>query len=92
LVSTSTLTARASRKVQSDVQKRGGARMRAYWRRQKKLEDPISIAEAIRIGDPTCDDDAHLNYFNATEIDVWNGDPKHVIGVIPDFNKLDIED
>ena len=26
------------------------------------------------------------------EIDVWNGDPEHVIDVIPDFTRLNIED
>jgi hypothetical protein len=35
---------------------------------------------------------AHLNYVTATGIDVWNGDPEHVIDVIPDFTKPDIED
>ena len=35
---------------------------------------------------------AHLNYITATGIDVWNGDPEHVIDVIPNFTKPDIED
>jgi hypothetical protein len=35
---------------------------------------------------------AHLNYVTATGIDVWNDDPEHVIDVIPDFTKPDIED
>ncbi len=35
---------------------------------------------------------AHLNYVTATGIDVWNGDPEHVIDVIPDRTKPDIED
>ena len=34
------------------------------------LEDPVNIAEAIRIGAPTCDVNAHVNYVNATGIDV----------------------
>ena len=34
----------------------------------------------------------HLNYVTATGIDVWNGDPEHVVDVIPDFTKPDIED
>ncbi len=38
----------------------------------KKLDDPVKIAEAIRIGAPTCDVNAHLNYIIATGIDVWN--------------------
>ncbi len=49
------------------------------------LDDPVNIAEAIRIGAPTCDDNAHLNYVTATSIDVWNGDPEHVLDVIADF-------
>jgi hypothetical protein len=35
---------------------------------------------------------AHLNYVTATGIDVRNDDPEHVIDVIPDFTKPDIED
>ena len=35
---------------------------------------------------------ANLNYVTATGIDVWNGDLEHVIGVILDFTKPDIED
>ena len=41
------------------------------------------MVEAIRIGAPTCDVNACLNYVIATGIDVWNGDPEHVIEVIP---------
>ena len=85
-------TARASREVQSDAQQREAARARASKRREHKLDNPVNIAEAIRIGAPTCEVNAHLNYVNATGIDVWNGDPEHVIDVIPDFTKPDIED
>ena len=78
LVITSARTARASREVQSDAQQREAARARAIKRRQQKLDDPVNIAEAIRIGAPTCDVNAHLNYVTATGIDVWNDDPEHV--------------
>ncbi len=57
-----------------------------------KPDDPVNIAEAIRIGAPTCDVNAHINYVTTTGIYVLNGDPKHVIDVIPDFTKPDIED
>ena len=50
------------------------------------------MAEAVRIGAPTCGVNAHLNYATATGIDVWNGDREHVIGVISNFTKPDIED
>ena len=43
-------TARASREVQSNAQQREAARGRAIKRRQQKLDDPVNIAEAIRIG------------------------------------------
>ena len=47
----------------------------------------------IRFGAPACDVNANLNLVTATGIDVSNnGDPEHVIGVIPDFSKPDIED
>ena len=59
--------ARASREVQSDAQQREAARARANKRRQQKLDDPVNIAEAVRIGAPTCDVNAHLNYVNATD-------------------------
>jgi len=78
-------TARASREVQSNAQQREAARGRAIKRRQQKLDDPFNIAEANRIGAPTCDLNAHLKYFIATGIDVWNGDPEHVIDVMPYF-------
>jgi hypothetical protein len=58
----------------------------------KKLDYPVNMAEAIRFGAPTCDASAHLNYVTTTGIDVWNIDPEHVIDVIPDFIKTDIED
>jgi hypothetical protein len=58
---------------------------------EKKLIGPIDIVEAIRIGAPTCDINVHLNYAIATGIDVWNDDPEHVIDVIHDFTKPDIE-
>ena len=35
---------------------------------------------------------SHLNYVAATGLDVLNGDPEHVIYVIPDFTKPDIEE
>jgi hypothetical protein len=50
------------------------------------------MAKAIRIGARTCDVNAHFNFVTATVIDVRNGDPEHVIDVIPYFSKLDIED
>ena len=34
---------------------------------------------------------AHLNYVTAAGIDVWNDDPEHIIDVIPDLTKPDIE-
>jgi hypothetical protein len=91
-VISSARTARASREVQSDAQQREAAQGRAIKRR-KKPDDPVNITEAVRIGAPTCDVNAHLNYVTATGIDAWNGDPEHVIDVIPsDFTKPDIED
>jgi hypothetical protein len=40
-----------------------------------------------------CDVNAHLNYVFATGIvDVWDGEPEHVIDVIPNFTKPDIKD
>ena len=62
-------TARASREVQSDAQQLEAARARAIKRRQHKLEDPVNIAESVRIGAPTCDVNAHLNYITATRIE-----------------------
>jgi hypothetical protein len=50
------------------------------------------MAEAIRIGALPCDINARLNYVIATGFDMWNGDPEHVIVVIPNLTKLDIED
>ena len=59
----------------------------------KKMDDHVNTSEAIRIGAPTCDVIAHLEkYDNVPGIDVWNSDPKHVIDVITDFSKPDIED
>ena len=49
----------------------------------QKLMDPVNIVKAIHNGAPTCVVNAHLNYVTATRIDVWNGDPEHVIDVIP---------
>ncbi len=41
------------------------------------------MAESIRIGASACDiNNAHLNYVVATGINMWNGDPEHVIDVI----------
>jgi hypothetical protein len=37
---------------------------------KKKMNDPISITKVVRIGAPTCDVNAHLNYVTATGIDV----------------------
>jgi hypothetical protein len=91
-VISSARTSRASREVQSNAQPREAARARAIKRRQQKLYDPVNAAEDVEIGAPTCDVNAHLNYVTATGIDVWNGDPEHVIDVIPDFTKPDIED
>ena len=51
----------------------------------------MNMAESIRIGPPTCNVNVHLNYVTATGIDVWNGDPEHVISVIPNFNNPDIK-
>jgi hypothetical protein len=67
------------------------ARARAIKRRQQKLDDSVSIAEVFRIGAPICDVNARLNDVIVMGIDVCNGDPEHVIDVIPDFTKLDIE-
>jgi len=50
------------------------------------------MAEAIQIGFPTCDCNAHLNYVTATRIDVWNSDHEHVTDIIQDCIKSDIED
>ena len=58
----------------------------------KSLNDPLNLAEAHRIGAPTFDVNANLNYVTVTRIDEWNCDPKHVIDVIPDFTKPHIED
>ena len=92
-VISSARTARALREVQSDAQQREAVRARAIKRRQHKLDDPVNITEAIRIGAPTwCDVNAHLNYVTATGIDVKNDDPEHVIDVILDFTKPDIGD
>jgi hypothetical protein len=68
------------------------ARDRALRRRRHKLDDLVNIAQAIRIGAPTCDDNAHLNYVTAARIDVRNSDHEHVIVVVPDFTKPGIED
>jgi len=65
---------------------------RVIRQRQEKIDDHVNMVEAIRIGAPTCDINAYLNYIIATGIDVWNGDAEHVIHVIPDFTKPDIED
>ena len=92
LVISSARASRASREVQSNAQQREAACIRAVRRRQRGLEDHINMVEAIRIGGPTCDVYAHLNYVNTTGSDVWNDDPEHVIDVIPDFTILDIED
>jgi len=59
---------------------------------EEYIDDPANIAEAIRISAPTCGVNAHLNYVIAIGIDVWNGDPEHIIDVIPYFTKPDIED
>ena len=56
------------------------------------MDDPVNIAEAIRTSSPTCDVKAHLNYVSAARIGVKNSYHKHVIDVVPDFTKLDIED
>ena len=74
------------------MQQREAARVRALRRRQKELDHLVNIAEAIRIGVPICDVNAHLNYVTAAGIDVWNGDPGHLINVIVDFTKPDIKD
>ena len=50
------------------------------------------MAEAIRFGAPTCDVNAHLNYDTTTGIDMWIGDPEHMIDGIPNFTKPYIED
>ena len=47
------------------------------------------MADAIRIGAPTCDVNSHQNYVNASRLYVWNSDHKHVIDVIPYFTKPD---
>jgi len=74
------------------MQKREAARVQALKRRQQRQENHVNMAEAVRIGAPTCGVNAHLNYATATGIDVWNGDREHVIGVISNFTKPDIED
>jgi hypothetical protein len=56
------------------------------------MNGPANIAEAIQIGAPTCNVNAHLNCVTAIGIVVWNSDAKHVIDIIPDFTKPDIED
>ena len=81
--------ARAPREVLFDAQHREASRARAIKRRQHKLDDPVNIAEAVRIVAPTCDVNAHLNDVIATGMDVWNGDPELVIDVIPNFTKPD---
>jgi hypothetical protein len=58
----------------------------------KKLDDLVYIAEVVRIGAPTCDVNSHLNYVTATGINVWNGDPGHVIDVISNCTKPNIKD
>ncbi len=78
--------------VQCDAQQREVARVQALRRRYKKLHNPVNVAEAFRIDTPTCDVNAHLNYVVATGMDVWNGDPEHVIDVIPYVTRPDIED
>jgi hypothetical protein len=90
-VVTSARSARASREVEFDAQQREAVYARALRWRQQKLDDHVNITKAIRIGAPTCDINVHLNYVNGTGIGVWNSDPEHVIGVIPDFTKPAIE-
>jgi hypothetical protein len=90
-VITSTRIDRASREVQSDVQQRESVRVRALRRRHQKLDDHVNKAEAIRIGAPICDVNAHLHFGAATRIDVWKSDHEHVIDVIPEFTKPNIE-
>jgi len=57
----------------------------------KKVDDQVNISKAFRIGAPTCDANAHLNYVTTSGIDVWNMDLEHAIRVIPDFTNPDIE-
>ncbi len=89
-VTTSARIARASREAQSDALQREAAHVRAIRRRQQRLEDLVNMVGAIRIVAPTCGVNAHLKYVNGTGIDVWNIDPKHVINIILDFTKPDI--
>ena len=89
---TSALTARATRQVQSYAQQREAARVRAFRRQRKQMDDPINKTKATRIGAPTCVVSAHLNYVSAFRIDMWNRDHEHVNDIIPNFTKLDIED
>ena len=56
------------------------------------MDDLVNIAEAIRISAPICDFNAHLDYATTTETFVCNSVHEHVINVIPDFTKPDIED
>jgi hypothetical protein len=89
-VNTLACIACASREFQFDAQQREVARARALKPRQHKLDDPVNIAKDVRIGAPTCDVNAHLNFVTTTEIDVWNGDPEQAIDVLLDFTKSDI--
>ena len=41
---------------------------------KKKMYGHVNIAEASRIGAPTCDVNANLNYVTTTGNDVWNSD------------------
>ncbi len=91
-VITSARTARASREVQSGAQQREADRVRAHRRRQQKINDPVNIAQAIRIGAPICDVNALPKYFTTKEVVVRNGDLEHLFDVIPYFTKPDIED
>jgi hypothetical protein len=56
----------------------------------KWLKVPVNIVEAIHIGDPTRNVNAHLIYAITLEIDVWNGDPEYALDVIQDITKPDI--
>jgi hypothetical protein len=87
----SSRTASVLLEFQSDAQQREAARVRALIRRQPRLEDPVNISEAIRIGATTYKVNALQSYVIATGIYMWNGDPEHVIGVIPHFTKANIE-
>ena len=60
-------TAYASREVQSDAQQRKVARARAI-KVDKKLDDPVNIAEPVQIGAQTCDVNDHLHYITTTGI------------------------